>query len=89
MIHPVITLLDIFTYSCDRKSNCVSNCVQANVFPGDDSENRVHEKDENGTEYQKGGCGGFGKGNFSELFKSIEDYEKSLEAKQSAAVQQS
>nr|BAJ93624.1 predicted protein [Hordeum vulgare subsp. vulgare] len=25
--------------------------------------------------------------NFSELFKSIEDYEKSLEAKQSAAVQ--
>jgi len=25
---------------------------------------------------QKGGCGGFGKGNFRELFKSIEDYEK-------------
>uniref|UniRef100_M8BRV3 4-hydroxyphenylpyruvate dioxygenase n=1 Tax=Aegilops tauschii TaxID=37682 RepID=M8BRV3_AEGTA len=45
------------------------------------------EKDERGEEYQKGGCGGFGKGNFSELFKSIEDYEKSLEAKQSAAVQ--
>nr|QEG99455.1 4-hydroxyphenylpyruvate dioxygenase [Bromus tectorum] len=47
------------------------------------------EKDERGQEYQKGGCGGFGKGNFSELFKSIEDYEKSLEAKQSAAVQES
>ncbi|XP_062223994.1 4-hydroxyphenylpyruvate dioxygenase-like [Phragmites australis] len=47
------------------------------------------EKDENGQDYQKGGCGGFGKGNFSELFKSIEDYEKSLEAKQAAAVQQS
>ncbi|KAF7083816.1 hypothetical protein CFC21_087567 [Triticum aestivum] len=47
------------------------------------------EKDERGEEYQKGGCGGFGKGNFSELFKSIEDYEKSLEAKQSAAVQAS
>ncbi|KAF6986955.1 LOW QUALITY PROTEIN: hypothetical protein CFC21_004640 [Triticum aestivum] len=45
------------------------------------------EKDERGEEYQKGGCGGFGKGNISELFKSIEDYEKSLEAKQSAAVQ--
>lgn len=28
---------------------------------------------------QAGGCGGFGKGNFSELFKSIEDYEKTLE----------
>lgn len=39
-------------------------------------------KDEDGKEYQKGGCGGFGKGNFSELFKSIEEYEKMLEAKQ-------
>ncbi|MQL97321.1 hypothetical protein Taro_030010 [Colocasia esculenta] len=39
-------------------------------------------KEEGGREYQKGGCGGFGKGNFSELFKSIEEYEKSLEAKQ-------
>ncbi|XP_062218291.1 4-hydroxyphenylpyruvate dioxygenase-like [Phragmites australis] len=47
------------------------------------------EKDEKGQDYQKGGCGGFGKGNFSELFKSIEEYEKSLEAKQAAVVQQS
>lgn len=39
-------------------------------------------KDEEGKDYQKGGCGGFGKGNFSELFKSIEEYEKMLEAKQ-------
>ncbi|KAJ4850589.1 hypothetical protein Tsubulata_017191 [Turnera subulata] len=38
-------------------------------------------KDESGKEYQKGGCGGFGKGNFSELFKSIEEYEKTLEAR--------
>ena len=38
-------------------------------------------KDEEGKPFQKGGCGGFGKGNFSELFKSIEDYEKTLEAK--------
>ena len=28
---------------------------------------------------QKGGCGGFGKGNFKELFKSVEDYERKLE----------
>lgn len=28
---------------------------------------------------QKPACGGFGKGNFGALFKSIEDYEKSLE----------
>lgn len=39
-------------------------------------------KDDAGQIYQKGGCGGFGKGNFSELFKSIEEYEKTLEAKQ-------
>ncbi|GLI70471.1 hypothetical protein VaNZ11_015381 [Volvox africanus] len=29
-------------------------------------------------EEQAAGCGGFGKGNFSELFKSIEDYERTL-----------
>ena len=28
---------------------------------------------------QKGGCGGFGKGNFKELFKSVEEFERSLE----------
>ncbi len=28
-----------------------------------------------------GGCGGFGKGNFAELFKSIEEYEKTLDSK--------
>ena len=33
-------------------------------------------KAEDGTEQQKGGCGGFGKGNFSELFKRIEDFER-------------
>ncbi|OMO49764.1 4-hydroxyphenylpyruvate dioxygenase [Corchorus olitorius] len=36
-------------------------------------------KDEQGKMYQKGGCGGFGKGNFAELFKSVEEFEKSLE----------
>jgi 4-hydroxyphenylpyruvate dioxygenase len=39
-------------------------------------------KDEEGKVYQKGGWGGFGKGNFTELFKSIEEYEKMLEANQ-------
>jgi 4-hydroxyphenylpyruvate dioxygenase len=36
---------------------------------------------------QLAGCGGFGKGNFTELFKSIEDYEKILsgDAKQEKA----
>lgn len=35
------------------------------------------EKDEIiGVLVQRGGCGGFGKGNFLELFKFIEEYEK-------------
>lgn len=39
----------------------------------------IHE-DESGKSavLQKGGCGGFGKGNFTELFKSIENYERTL-----------
>lgn len=37
------------------------------------------EKDETGVELPKGGCGGFGKGNFLELLKSIEEYEKTLD----------
>eukprot|EP00249_Psilotum_nudum_P024632 c29244_g1_i1 orf=620-1957(+) len=37
------------------------------------------QESEDGKLYQKGGCGGFGKGNFSELFKSIEEYEKTLD----------
>lgn len=36
------------------------------------------EKDGSGRKVQKGGCGGFGKGNISELFKCVEEYEKSL-----------
>ncbi|MCD9561068.1 4-hydroxyphenylpyruvate dioxygenase [Datura stramonium] len=43
-------------------------------------------KTEEGELYQKGGCGGFGKGNFSELFRSIEEYEKTLEVKQNIQV---
>lgn len=39
-----------------------------------------HVQDDKGKKVlvQAGGCGGFGKGNFSELFKSIEDYERTL-----------
>jgi len=33
------------------------------------------------TKEQSAGCGGFGKGNFSELFKSIENYEKLQDVK--------
>lgn len=38
-------------------------------------------KDDHGKLYQKGMCGGFGKGNFSELFKSLEEYGKMLDAR--------
>lgn len=42
------------------------------------------EKDENGNDNQKGGCGGLGKGNFSALIKSIEEYEEILLANPTA-----
>ena len=35
---------------------------------------------ENGKMIQKGGCGGFGKGNFAELFKRIEEYEREFQS---------
>jgi 4-hydroxyphenylpyruvate dioxygenase len=38
------------------------------------------DKDEEGKQIeQAAGCGGFGKGNFGELFKSIEEYEKTMD----------
>lgn len=39
-------------------------------------------KDEKGKEYQKGGCGGFGKGIVSQIVKSVQQYKKMLEARQ-------
>ncbi|KAI3955582.1 hypothetical protein MKX01_034904 [Papaver californicum] len=36
-------------------------------------------EDAEGNTVQKGGCGGFGKGNFTALFKSIEEYEKTFD----------
>eukprot|EP00798_Chlamydomonas_sp_ICE-L_P024026 gene24026-9601_t len=42
-----------------------------------EAEGEVHQQDGTLME-QSAGCGGFGKGNFSELFKRIEDYERTL-----------
>jgi len=40
------------------------------------------DKDEDGKPIeQAAGCGGFGKGNFGELFKSIEEFEKTMDKK--------
>eukprot|EP00735_Rhodelphis_limneticus_P009565 TRINITY_DN2816_c0_g1::TRINITY_DN2816_c0_g1_i1::g.6001::m.6001 TRINITY_DN2816_c0_g1::TRINITY_DN2816_c0_g1_i1::g.6001 ORF type:complete len:458 (-),score=149.19,sp/P93836/HPPD_ARATH/56.29/2e-159,Glyoxalase_5/PF14696.1/3.9e-06,Glyoxalase/PF00903.20/20,Glyoxalase/PF00903.20/0.009,Glyoxalase_4/PF13669.1/3.7,Glyoxalase_4/PF13669.1/0.98,Glyoxalase_4/PF13669.1/9.2e+03,Glyoxalase_3/PF13468.1/43,Glyoxalase_3/PF13468.1/5.4e+03,Glyoxalase_3/PF13468.1/5.9 TRINITY_DN2816_c0_g1_i1:233-1537(-) len=41
----------------------------------------MHEHPVTKKQVQKAGCGGFGKGNFSELFKSLEEYEKNLDFK--------
>ena len=38
----------------------------------------VEKEDDDEEMLQRPGCGGFGQGNFRELFKSIEDYEKTL-----------
>merc|ERR1712176_771197 len=37
-----------------------------------------HEEDGRDTTMERPGCGGFGQGNFRELFKSIEEHEKTL-----------
>eukprot|EP01025_Chloroclados_australasicus_P062056 TRINITY_DN8149_c0_g1_i1.p1 TRINITY_DN8149_c0_g1~~TRINITY_DN8149_c0_g1_i1.p1 ORF type:complete len:475 (+),score=47.86 TRINITY_DN8149_c0_g1_i1:98-1522(+) len=39
----------------------------------------VEEEGFNGIDDQQGACGGFGKGNFSELFKRIEEFEQQLD----------
>jgi 4-hydroxyphenylpyruvate dioxygenase len=39
----------------------------------------MRSKENSEEKEQAAGCGGFGKGNFTELFKSIEAYEKTLE----------
>lgn len=45
------------------------------------------DKDDMGKDIpQLAGCGGFGKGNFGELFRSIEEFEKQMEASAKAAL---
>ncbi|XP_030462852.2 4-hydroxyphenylpyruvate dioxygenase-like [Syzygium oleosum] len=69
------TLLQIFTKPlCDRPTLFLEIIQRLGCMHKND-----HRKP-----HQKGGCGGFGKGNFSELFKSIEEYEKTLEAQRAA-----
>ncbi|KAG5182195.1 p-hydroxyphenylpyruvate dioxygenase [Tribonema minus] len=66
-------LLQIFTKPCgDRPTFFIEiiqriGCEDAVELPGGQVQM-----------VQRGGCGGFGKGNFRALFKSIEDYEKKL-----------
>lgn len=60
-------LLQVFTQPVGDRSTCFIEIIQRIGCDRDDH----GEKKE-----QSAGCGGFGKGNFSELFKSIENYEK-------------
>eukprot|EP00004_Rigifila_ramosa_P005276 TRINITY_DN1576_c0_g1_i1.p1 TRINITY_DN1576_c0_g1~~TRINITY_DN1576_c0_g1_i1.p1 ORF type:complete len:433 (+),score=114.15 TRINITY_DN1576_c0_g1_i1:34-1299(+) len=60
-------LLQIFTKPLGDRNTCFIEIIQRLCTIQKPGEPEV------------GACGGFGKGNFSELFKSIEDYEKELE----------
>nr|ACN78586.1 4-hydroxyphenylpyruvate dioxygenase [Lactuca sativa] len=66
------TLLQIFTKPVGDRPTIFIEIIQRVGCMVKDGEGKVQ---------QKAGCGGFGKGNFSELFKSIEEYEETLEAR--------
>ncbi len=63
-------LLQVFTKPIGDRPTAFLEIIQR---IGCDIDEQGHKKE------QTAGCGGFGKGNFSELFKSIENFEKSLE----------
>lgn len=75
--------LDVGQYHMCALINCILLCIWGRPTLFIEIIQRVGcmLKDDEGKAFQKGGCGGFGKGNFSELFKSIEEYEKTLEEK--------
>jgi 4-hydroxyphenylpyruvate dioxygenase len=63
-------LLQIFTKPCGDRPTFFIEVIQRIGCESTD--------DLTGLLLQRGGCGGFGKGNFKALFQSIEDYEKKL-----------
>ncbi|KAL6041126.1 4-hydroxyphenylpyruvate dioxygenase [Balamuthia mandrillaris] len=75
------TLLQIFTKPLGDRPTIFIEIIQrlgCNITKKKkvEEEGKLVEKE---VVMQKGGCGGFGKGNFAELFKSIEDYERTLD----------
>lgn len=73
------TLLQIFTRPVgDRMTLFIEIIQRVGCTEKDHSDGR-HTTLKTIEPRQMGGCGGFGKGNFTELFKSIEDYEKLVE----------
>lgn len=65
-------LLQVFTKPVGDRPTAFMEIIQRIGCDKDDKGQKVE---------QAPGCGGFGKGNFSELFKSIEEYEKSMDKK--------
>lgn len=55
-----------------------NGAAQRHAEPGDAYRDIVEVQPDGTAVEQAAGCGGFGKGNFSELFKCIEDYERQL-----------
>lgn len=65
-------LLQVFTKPLGDRPTVFIEIIQRIGCDRNDKNERIS---------QAPGCGGFGKGNFGELFKSIEEYEKSLDVK--------
>ncbi|KAL3932861.1 MAG: hypothetical protein SGARI_003851 [Bacillariaceae sp.] len=67
-------LLQLFTKPVGDRPTLFFEIIQriGCILPEDDEESDVE------TVKERPGCGGFGQGNFRELFKSIEEHEKTL-----------
>lgn len=62
-----------------ERLGCIVKVAPEAVVEGQKEHLDIVAQDEEGNLLeQAAGCGGFGKGNFGELFKSIEDYERTL-----------
>lgn len=75
-------LLQIFTRPVGDRMTLFFEIIQRVGCTGQEDQQlaacKVMPKGES-FDMQPGGCGGFGKGNFAELFKSLEDYERLLD----------
>lgn len=74
-------LLQIFTRPVGDRSTLFLEIIQRIGCDEDKDTTSVTPEETTSTStsgYQRPGCGGFGKGNFRDLFKSIEEYEKKL-----------
>ena len=67
-------LMQIFSKPIGDRATFFFEFIQR-ICPREDELRRLGKR---GAEATVGGCGGFGKGNFTELFKSIEDHDATL-----------